>query len=62
MGISKNISKRIGQLQTGSPYELKLMGWIVSNEDRKLEKQLHGKYAIKNCHRESPRDRKRGGH
>ena len=52
IGISDNIQSRIRQLQTGSPYELKLMGWIESNNDRVLEKQLHQKYASVNTHRE----------
>ena len=52
IGISVNIHKRIGQLQTGSPYELKLMGWIETDNDRVLEKQLHQKYSSANTHRE----------
>jgi len=52
IGRSVNIKKRIGELQTGSPYELKLMGWIKSNNDKALEKQLHQKYSSSNAHRE----------
>jgi hypothetical protein len=52
IGISENIEKRVGQLQTGSPYELKLMGWIESEDDRGLENKLHRKYTTANTHRE----------
>ena len=52
IGISVNVQRRIRQLQTGSPYELKLMGWIEHDNDRALEKQLHQKYASVNTHRE----------
>lgn len=45
IGISKNIERRIGQLQTGSPHKLKLMGYIEANNDKKLEKTLHKKYS-----------------
>jgi hypothetical protein len=47
-----NVQRRIMQLQTGSPYRLKLMGWIESDNDRVLEKQLHKKYASVNTHLE----------
>ncbi len=52
IGISKNVSKRLSQLQTGSPYKLKLMGWIESNNDKALERELHKKYSNYNSHLE----------
>ena len=52
IGISKNISKRLPQLQTGSPYKLKLMGWIESSDDYLLERELHKKYSYCNTHLE----------
>lgn len=52
IGISANVQRRVNQLQTGSPYLLRLMGWIEANNDRTLEKQLHQKYASENTHRE----------
>ncbi|ELG4788098.1 GIY-YIG nuclease family protein [Vibrio vulnificus] len=52
IGISKNVPKRLAQLSTGSPYKLKLMGWIDSDNDRSLEKQLHTKYSLHNVHLE----------
>lgn len=45
IGISKNIERRISQLQTGNPNKLVLMGWIEGNNDRELEKALHKKYS-----------------
>lgn len=52
IGISKNVSKRLLQLQTGSPYKLKLMGWIESENDKVLEGKLHEKYLNNNSHLE----------
>jgi Meiotically up-regulated gene 113 len=52
IGISDCIQRRIRQLQTGSPYKLKLMGWIKSDNDRALEKRLHQKYSSVNAHHE----------
>ncbi len=52
IGISKNISKRLSQLQTGSPYKLILMGWIESDDDKMLERELHKKYSSYNTHLE----------
>jgi len=52
IGMSKDIMKRIGQLQTGSPYVLKLMGWIKSGDDKKLERRLHKKYQYAKSHGE----------
>jgi hypothetical protein len=52
IGVRINVQRRIMQLQTGSPYRLKLMGWIESDNDRVLEKQLHKKYASVNTHLE----------
>ena len=45
IGRSRNIRARLRALQTGSPYELKLMGWIDSDDDHLLESLLHGHYA-----------------
>jgi len=43
IGISNNFEKRLAQLQTGSPYRLKVLLTINGNE--RLEKQLHNKFA-----------------
>jgi predicted GIY-YIG superfamily endonuclease len=50
IGYSNNIERREKELKTGSPYEIKLMGWIeVSNKENaiKLEDKLHEKYKTK---------------
>ena len=47
IGLSKNIERRLSDLRTGSPYKLRLMGWIDTSNDHELEKSLHSKYA--NC-------------
>jgi len=52
IGISGDVPKRLKQLRTGSPYKLKLMGWIQAENDRKLEKELHDKYKDFNTHLE----------
>lgn len=52
IGLSRNIQSRIRQLQTGSPYRLRLMGWIESDDDASLERHLHAKYASQNTHHE----------
>ena len=41
IGKAKNIQKRRKQLQTGNPVELKILGWLLSDNDLVLEKQLH---------------------
>ena len=45
IGFSNNLANRLRTLQTGNSRKLALMGWIESNDDRKLEKQLHEKYS-----------------
>lgn len=44
IGISKNPSKRIEQLQTGSPDILKLVDVYESSNSSKIETALHAKY------------------
>lgn len=39
IGISKNVEKRLSQMQTGSPYELKVI--LKIEKGGRLEKQLH---------------------
>ena len=45
IGRSGDIKVRLRALQTGSPYDLKLMGWIESNDDKQLELTLHERYS-----------------
>lgn len=48
IGRSKDLQVRLRALQTGSPYDLKLMGWIESDNDAQLEQKLHERYSDKN--------------
>ena len=45
IGRSRDIQVRLRTLQTGSPYDLKLMGWIESDDDKQLELTLHERYS-----------------
>lgn len=47
IGRTSDISRRRGQLQTGSPYPLEIMGWIHSDNDAALERQLHLDFATR---------------
>jgi len=47
IGVSNQIQRRLGQLQTANANELELMGWIVSENDYLTEKSLHRKYDSK---------------
>lgn len=44
IGVAKNIDARKRNLQTGNPLELRLLGWITSDDDFQLERQLHGRF------------------
>lgn len=52
VGRSVDIQVRLRTFQTGSPYELKLMGWIESDDDKQLELALHDRYSDLNIHGE----------
>lgn len=52
IGRTKDIQVRLRALRTGSPYDLKLMGWIESDDDKQLELALHGRYADQRIHLE----------
>ena len=52
IGRSRDINVRLRALQTGSPYELKLMGWIESGNDKGLESELHERYSEQHIHLE----------
>jgi hypothetical protein len=43
IGIAGDVAARMAQLQTGSPFELYLMGYVPGG--KKLERELHQKYA-----------------
>lgn len=44
IGRAADIRRRLRQLQTGNPKELKVVGWIVSDDDALTERALHAKY------------------
>jgi T5orf172 domain len=52
IGRSGNIQVRLRTLQTGSPYSLKLMGWIESDNDKQLELTLHERFSDQRIHLE----------
>lgn len=45
IGKSNDVDKRRQDLQSGAHYRLALMGWIRSDDDAQLERELHTKYA-----------------
>lgn len=45
IGRATDITRRLGQLQTGNPKQLALAGWIEAADDARMEKALHRKYA-----------------
>ena len=45
IGRSKDIKRRLRNLQTGSSSELRLMGWMETGDDKSLESDLHDRYA-----------------
>ncbi|WP_117884309.1 GIY-YIG nuclease family protein [Aureibaculum luteum] len=47
IGLTKNIEKRLRQLQTGNPFEYRLVEFFHTPKFKELEKTLHKKY-VKN--------------
>lgn len=45
IGRASEVKRRIGQLQTGNPTTLQLLGWLVASNDDAMEKQLHAHYS-----------------
>ncbi|WP_087866098.1 GIY-YIG nuclease family protein [Comamonas thiooxydans] len=45
IGRASEVKRRIGQLQTGNPTTLQLLGWLVPSCDDAMERQLHLLYA-----------------
>ena len=45
IGYTKNLEKRLEQLQNASPYDVILIAAFQSSNALKLEHQLHGKYS-----------------
>ncbi len=52
IGITKDINKRLSQLQTSNPYEFYLIDFYVTTKSRELEKLLHKKFQLKRYKRE----------
>jgi len=44
IGRGKDVRKRAKNLQTGNPSPLQLMGWIVVDNDARVEQRLHQEY------------------
>jgi hypothetical protein len=41
IGRASEVKRRVGQLQTGNPSKLELLGWLVTENDAKAELMLH---------------------
>jgi hypothetical protein len=52
IGITKDINKRLSQLQTSNPYEFYLIDFFISIKSRELEKLLHEKFRLNRYKRE----------
>jgi hypothetical protein len=52
IGITKDINKRLSQLQTSNPYEFYLFDFFITNQNRELEKLLHEKFRLNRYKRE----------
>lgn len=48
IGRATDIRQRLRDLQTGNPKELKVVGWIVSQNEARAERALHRKYSRAN--------------
>jgi hypothetical protein len=48
IGRAKDLKVRRGALQTGNSRPLKIVGWIMSDDDAGTERRLHTKYADRN--------------
>lgn len=52
IGITKDINKRLSQLQTSNPYEFYLFDFFITIKNRELEKLLHEKFRLNRYKRE----------
>ncbi len=52
IGVTKDINKRLSQLQTSNPYEFYLIDFFKTDKNRELEKFLHNKFRNKRYKRE----------
>lgn len=44
IGVAKDIARRKRALQIGNPLELRLLGWIICDDDFHLERQLQKRF------------------
>ncbi|WP_457492362.1 GIY-YIG nuclease family protein [Tardiphaga sp. P5_C7] len=44
IGIAIDITRRHRALQTGNPIATEIMGWIVADDDYRLERDLHNRF------------------
>lgn len=52
IGMTSNLRKRIGQLQTGTPHPIEIVTIIPAARPAELEAELHARYAAKRVHGE----------
>ncbi len=52
IGITRDIEKRLSQLQTSNPYEFYLIGFYVTPKNKELENLLHKKFQLNRYKRE----------
>lgn len=52
IGVSKNVEKRVKQLQTGNPEEIEIIKKFLSKYPYKVESVLHRRYNYKLAHGE----------
>ena len=52
IGVTKDLKKRLSQLQTSNPYEFYLINFFITNRSKELEKLLHEKFKKYNYKRE----------
>lgn len=52
IGVSKNVNKRVKQLQTGNPDIIEVVDTFPSQYPYKIENVLHRRYKYKNIHGE----------
>jgi len=52
IGRTNSLKRRMSELQTGNPVQLRLLGYIVSSEEAALEARLHREFQQKRGHGE----------
>ena len=52
VGVSKNVKRRVKQLQTGNPEPIEIVKTFLSNYPYKIESVLHRRFKINHVHGE----------